>query len=115
MLRDKLIKKGNQKEPEFCWRSDKVTRLEGFSDAVLAFAMTLLVVSLEVSKTFDQLMVATEVHLYLIWIFSICLAAVDKLLGVPVFGALSGWIYALIGPSIAIHATRMAKAREKMA
>ncbi len=45
MLRDKLIKKGNQKEPEFRWRSDKVTRLEGFSDAVLAFAMTLLVVS----------------------------------------------------------------------
>ena len=41
-------------------------------------------------------------------VFSICLAAVD-LLGVPVFGALSGWIYALIGPSIAIHATRMAK------
>ena len=58
MLRDKLIEKGNQKEPEFRWRSDKVTRLEGFSDAVLAFAMTLLVVSLEVPKTFDQLMVA---------------------------------------------------------
>ncbi|MCH8021039.1 hypothetical protein IH785_14400 [candidate division KSB1 bacterium] len=29
--------------------------------------MTLLVVSLEVPKTFDQLMVATEVHLYRIW------------------------------------------------
>jgi len=248
MLRDKLIKKGNQKEPEFRWRSDKVTRLEGFSDAVLAFAMTLLVVSLEVPKTFDQLMVAMrgfiafaicfvflvgiwyshytyfrrygvvtpyticlnsillfvilfyvyplkflfttlinllwgvntvvladgtlariisgsqmstlmiiygigymavflvfallyihayrkrelldlnviEVHItrefiqrkfiYIAFgVVSICLAVVAKVLGSPAFGALSGWIYALIGPSIAIHATRMAKAREKMA
>ena len=44
-------------------------------------------------------------------VVSICLAV---LLGSPVFSVLSGWIYALIGPSIATHATRMAKAREKM-
>ena len=35
----------------FRWRGTEISRLEAFSDATLAFAVTLLVVSLEVSPT----------------------------------------------------------------
>lgn len=37
-------------------RSHGPSRIEGFSDAVIGFALTLLVVSLEVPQTFDELM-----------------------------------------------------------
>ena len=55
MLRDKLMA---HREPVdgFRWRSREITRIEGFSDAVFGFALTLLIVSLEVPKTSTELL-----------------------------------------------------------
>jgi uncharacterized membrane protein len=44
-------------EGGFRWRGEDVSRIEAFTDAVFAFAVTLLVVSLEVPKTFEELLV----------------------------------------------------------
>jgi len=56
MIREKLINRGVGDNRKFRWRSHEISRIEGLSDAVFAFAVTLLVVSLEVPKTFDELM-----------------------------------------------------------
>ena len=39
----------------FRWRGKDISRIEGLSNAVFAFAITLLVVSLEAPKTFPDL------------------------------------------------------------
>jgi hypothetical protein len=50
-----LIAEGVGASDKFRWRGHEVARVEALSDAVFAFAVTLLVVSLEVPRTFDEL------------------------------------------------------------
>jgi uncharacterized membrane protein len=45
-----------KREEHFRWRGNEVSRVEGFTDAVFAFAVTLLVVALEGPHTFEGLM-----------------------------------------------------------
>lgn len=45
-----------KRETHFRWRGTEVSRVEGLADAVFGFAVTLLVVALEVPRTFDGLM-----------------------------------------------------------
>ena len=60
MLRRKLIRSGAGLVDDFRWRSVESTRLEGLTDAVFGFALTLLVVSLEVPRTFDELLASVR-------------------------------------------------------
>jgi uncharacterized membrane protein len=45
-----------QREQNFRWRGTEVSRVEGLTDGVFAFAVTLLVVALEVPRTFNGLL-----------------------------------------------------------
>lgn len=57
-------------ERYFRWRGGDVSRLEGLSDAAFAFAMTLLVVSLEIPRTFTEMQAA----LAQLPVFAVCFA-----------------------------------------
>ncbi|HLL14486.1 MAG TPA: TMEM175 family protein [Pyrinomonadaceae bacterium] len=56
MIREKLIEGGIGVSRKFRMRGREVSRIEALSDAVFGFAITLLVVSLEVPQTFGALM-----------------------------------------------------------
>lgn len=56
MVRQALIDHEVMLEEGFRLRGREVSRVEGFSDAAFAFAVTLLVVSLEVPGSFDELL-----------------------------------------------------------
>jgi uncharacterized membrane protein len=51
-------RRGLLPELYFRWRSGEITRLEAFCDVVFGFALTLLVVSLEVPRNYSELMAA---------------------------------------------------------
>ena len=56
MVRQKLKDDGFGEDNVFLCRGKEVSRLEAFSDCVFAFAVTLIVVSLEVPGTFTELL-----------------------------------------------------------
>ncbi len=57
MFRKAVAKRLESANPTFRLRGHEILRIEAFSDAVFAFAVTLLIVSLEVPKNFEELMV----------------------------------------------------------
>jgi uncharacterized membrane protein len=56
MIRRLVSQKGGVPQTGFRWRTRESSRIEELSDAVFGFALTLLVVSLEVPRTFDELL-----------------------------------------------------------
>lgn len=55
MISKALAKKKVGAREGFNWRGKEITRIEGLSDCVFGFAVTFLVISLEVPKTYQEL------------------------------------------------------------
>ncbi len=70
MIREELVKHKVGADSDFHWRGKEVSRLEGFTDAVFGFIITLLVISAEVPKTFSDL--ASAFSLSSVGSFAIC-------------------------------------------
>ncbi|HEY6978313.1 MAG TPA: TMEM175 family protein [Chitinophagaceae bacterium] len=68
MFRQSVAKKIQSSNKEFRLRGHEVKRIEAFSDAVFAFAVTLLIVSLEVPRSFEELII----NMRGFFAFSIC-------------------------------------------
>ncbi|MFI5135876.1 MAG: TMEM175 family protein [Chitinophagales bacterium] len=73
LIRNKVF---TQRDPRFRIRGEKVYRIETFSDAVFAFSISLLIMSLEVPQTFNELMMiirgflpflATVILIFIFW------------------------------------------------
>lgn len=56
MIRETLSKKEIGKSSDFKWRGAEGSRLESLTDGVFAFAITLLIVSLQVPNSFNELL-----------------------------------------------------------
>lgn len=70
MLSQHMARRPLRGEKYFRWRGGEVSRVEGLSDAVFALSLTLLVVSLDVPRTFDEMLGAFR---YLP-VFAVCFA-----------------------------------------
>lgn len=60
MIRKIVADKLQQHNKDFRLRGHEVKRIEAFSDAVFGFAVTLLIVSLEVPKSFEELLITMK-------------------------------------------------------
>lgn len=74
MIRKKAAKLSGRSS-NIVWRSHEPSRLETFSDAVFAFALTLIIVSVEVPKSFDDLIETMKGTVS----FAVCFAALFQI------------------------------------